>query len=59
MLAQIFATFGLSVFLRSGAQFLWTPNFRVVQNSIVSDGPDSDRRTSSSVCRSWWRRSER
>ena len=37
MLAQIFATFGLSVFLRSGAQFLWTPNFRVVQTSLVSE----------------------
>jgi branched-chain amino acid transport system permease protein len=32
MLAQIFATFGLAVFLRSGAQFLWTPDFRLVQN---------------------------
>ncbi|HZK67321.1 MAG TPA: branched-chain amino acid ABC transporter permease [Chloroflexota bacterium] len=39
MLAQIFATFGLAVFLRSAAQFLWTPNFRVVQNPIV--GSDS------------------
>ncbi|MHB0869896.1 MAG: branched-chain amino acid ABC transporter permease [Chloroflexota bacterium] len=38
MLAQIFATFGLGVFLRSLAQFLWTPNFRVVQHSFVSDG---------------------
>src|SRR5581483_5455355 len=31
MLAQIFATFGLAVFLRSGAQFLWSPDFRLVQ----------------------------
>ncbi|MCL4532156.1 MAG: branched-chain amino acid ABC transporter permease, partial [Actinobacteria bacterium] len=38
MLAQIFATFGLMVFLRSLAQFLWTPNFRVIQHSLVSDG---------------------
>lgn len=38
MLAQIFATFGLMVFLRAGAQFLWTPNFRVIQHSIVTDG---------------------
>lgn len=38
MLAQIFATFGLMVFLRSLAQFLWTPNFRVIQHSMVSDG---------------------
>jgi branched-chain amino acid transport system permease protein len=35
MLAQIFATFGLSVFLRSGAQFLWTPDFRLVQNPWI------------------------
>jgi branched-chain amino acid transport system permease protein len=32
MLAQIFATFGLAVFLRSAAQFFWTPDFRLVQN---------------------------
>jgi branched-chain amino acid transport system permease protein len=32
MLIQIFATFGLSVFLRSLAQFLWTPDYRVIQN---------------------------
>lgn len=38
MLAQIFATFGLGVFLRSLAQFLWTPNYRVIQHSLVSDG---------------------
>jgi branched-chain amino acid transport system permease protein len=36
MLAQIFATFGLAVFLRSGAQFLWTPDFRLVQTPWVS-----------------------
>jgi len=30
MLAQIFATFGLAVFLRSAAQFLWGVDFRVV-----------------------------
>ena len=35
MLAQIFATFALSVFLRSGAQFLWTPDFRPVQNPWI------------------------
>jgi branched-chain amino acid transport system permease protein len=38
MLAQIFATFGLMVLLRSLAQFLWTPNFRVIQNSVVAGG---------------------
>ena len=36
MLAQVFATFGLAVFLRSSAQFLWTPDFRLVQNPWVS-----------------------
>ncbi len=35
MLAQVFATFGLAVFLRSGAQYLWTPDFRLVQNPWV------------------------
>jgi branched-chain amino acid transport system permease protein len=32
MLAQIFATFGLAVLLRNGAQFLWGVDFRTVQN---------------------------
>jgi branched-chain amino acid transport system permease protein len=32
MLAQIFATFGLAVFLRSGAQFLWGVDFHVVKD---------------------------
>jgi branched-chain amino acid transport system permease protein len=36
MLAQVFATFGLAVFLRSAAQFLWTPDFRLIQNPWVS-----------------------
>ncbi len=36
MLAQIFATFGLAVFLRSAAQFAWTPDFRLIQNPWVS-----------------------
>ncbi|MBI3457677.1 MAG: branched-chain amino acid ABC transporter permease [Candidatus Rokubacteria bacterium] len=36
MLAQIFATFGLAVFLRSAAQFLWTPDFRLIQTPWVS-----------------------
>jgi branched-chain amino acid transport system permease protein len=35
-LAQIFATFGLAVFLRGLAQFLWTPDFRVVQAPLVA-----------------------
>lgn len=35
MLAQIFATFGLAVFLRSGAQFLFGVDFRLIQNPWV------------------------
>lgn len=38
MLAQIIATFGLSVFLQGLAQFLWTPNFRMIQNPLVGEG---------------------
>ena len=33
MLVQICATFGLSVFLRSLAQYLWTPDFRNVKKN--------------------------
>jgi branched-chain amino acid transport system permease protein len=36
MLVQVFATFGLAVFLRSAAQFLWTPDFRLIQHPWVS-----------------------
>ena len=35
MLAQICATFGLAVFLRALAQFLWTPDFRTILNPLV------------------------
>lgn len=35
MLAQIFATFGLAVFLRSGAQALWGADFHLVKNPLV------------------------
>jgi branched-chain amino acid transport system permease protein len=38
MLAQIFATFGLAIFLRAVAQFLWTPDFRQVGKAWVQ-GP--------------------
>ncbi len=38
MLAQIFATFGLGIFLRAAAQFLWTPDFRQVSRPLVQ-GP--------------------
>jgi branched-chain amino acid transport system permease protein len=34
MLAQICATFGLAVFLRALAQFLWTPDFRSIANPL-------------------------
>ena len=36
MLAQIFTTFGLMILLRGVAQFLWKPDFRSVENSLVS-----------------------
>ncbi len=36
MLAQIFATFGLAVLLRGVAQFLWTPDFRLVQSPAAA-----------------------
>jgi branched-chain amino acid transport system permease protein len=36
MLAQIFATFGLSVFLQNLAQFFWRPDFRTVGDTWVS-----------------------
>ena len=36
MLAQIFATFGLAVFLRGLAQFLWSPDYRTIQNPWVA-----------------------
>jgi branched-chain amino acid transport system permease protein len=36
MLSQIFATFGLGVFLQAGAQFLWKPDFRTLGDTLVS-----------------------
>lgn len=33
--AQIFATFGLMVFMENSAQFLWNPDYRLVENTIV------------------------
>ncbi len=35
MLVQICATFGLAVFLRALAQFLWTPDFRTINHPLV------------------------
>ncbi len=35
MLIQICATFGLSIFIRSLAQLLWTPDFRTVNEPLV------------------------
>jgi branched-chain amino acid transport system permease protein len=36
MLAQVCATFGLAVALRAGAQYLWTPDFRIIQNPWIA-----------------------
>jgi branched-chain amino acid transport system permease protein len=35
MLAQVFATFGLAIFLRSAAQALWGVDFHLVKNPLV------------------------
>src|SRR4030042_4921506 len=35
-LAQILATFGLGIFLRYLAQFMWSPDFRIVKNPILT-----------------------
>lgn len=35
-LTALLATFGLSLFFRNMAQFLWTPNYRFINNSIVT-----------------------
>lgn len=35
-LMALLATFGLSLFIRNFAQFLWTPNYRFVGDSILS-----------------------
>ncbi|MFQ5936807.1 MAG: branched-chain amino acid ABC transporter permease [Acidiferrobacterales bacterium] len=40
MLAQICATFGLAIFLRALAQFLWTPDFRTIQHPLVEGRVD-------------------
>ena len=44
MLAQVFATFGLAVLLRSGAQFVWGVDFRVVKDPWLAGrvSPRSD-----------------
>jgi len=36
-LTALLATFGLSLFIRNLAQFLWTPNYRFVTTSFVAD----------------------
>ena len=36
MLSQIFTTFGLMILFRGLAQFFWKPDFRTVENSVVS-----------------------
>ncbi|MDR1710232.1 MAG: branched-chain amino acid ABC transporter permease [Candidatus Accumulibacter sp.] len=35
-LSQIFSTFGLMILFRGIAQFLWKPDFRTIENSLVS-----------------------
>src|SRR2546426_727408 len=49
MLAQIFATFGLAIFLRAAAQALWGADFRLVKGPLVDGRP-------SCVCRGCPRR---
>src|SRR6476661_3109932 len=36
MVSQLFTTFGLMLLFRGVAQFLWKPDFRTVENSLVS-----------------------
>ncbi len=36
MLSQIFTTFGLMILFRGVAQFLWKPDYRTIENSLVS-----------------------
>ncbi len=36
MLAQIFSTFGLMVFLRNLAHFLWSPDYRMIKDPLLS-----------------------
>jgi branched-chain amino acid transport system permease protein len=38
MLSQIFATFGLMILLRGVAQYLWKPDFRSVERTVVAGG---------------------
>jgi branched-chain amino acid transport system permease protein len=33
---QIFSTFGLAIFLEALAQFLWTPDFKMIENPLIS-----------------------
>lgn len=35
-LTALLATFGFSMFLKNFAQFLWTPNYRYINNALVS-----------------------
>lgn len=35
-LTALLATFGFSMFLKNFAQFLWTPNFRYINDAVVS-----------------------
>ncbi len=40
MSAQIFATFGLMILLQNVAQFLWSPNYRLIQNPLLAGRVD-------------------
>jgi branched-chain amino acid transport system permease protein len=42
MLSQVFTTFGLMILLRGLAQFLWKPDFRSVDRSVVSGSVSVD-----------------
>ncbi len=42
MLSQVFTTFGLMILLRGVAQYLWKPDFRSVDRSVVSGGVTLD-----------------
>lgn len=40
MSAQIFATFGLMILLQNVAQFLWSPNYRLIQKPLLAGRVD-------------------
>jgi len=36
-MVQIFTTFGLAIFIRGLAQFIWTPDYRSIRGTLLSD----------------------